>query len=541
MLFYVLLHLNHVIAIVRKHRKGHQSAVFHSSAEGTYKVSGVSQENVKGRKIAPKKALLDDNDPWYHQPWYLNGTQMSKMPHDYFETTNCQTNITEGWKIDACFVCVDETTSAEYGCKIHRGVDGSIVRSVYHGTNCDSGLKDEAVENFHSTECGPGVIYAAREIYDGTPYLVEDHEAAFVQSSFYDSCLSSSPFQYEKRHLSPIPGSSDYCFTEYDEDGTPYSTRFTPGCTWQHSYVGENCEGENEEPPMYYKDLYGMCYRQELSLEEIRYEGISFYNSYEVNPTVLSTNGKYGYTFGTSCKTASPVRSHCFAPTDQHCPFFENRYTLLDEETRRCKPGDLDEDGFIRYMAGQDGQIAIDLLLPGDAVAGEKFKFVVTLFDTARKAPKLRFTKATYTLDALDVADGSLSFELFDEIPPGDLSVYDSFRVKVKRHDPNPNTRPFVRTSCARYDWYDSNYDCSQFGDMYSSDNCEPNCHCCSHDGRCKECRVPSACDASTGACHSCYDLFPGDQVKVDECRSQVGQGYYADGVYLDNTCPTSR
>ena len=167
-LFYVLPLLNHVIAIVRKHRKGHQSAVFHSSAESTYKVSGVSQENVKGRKIASKKALLDDNDPNYY--WYMNGTQMSKMPDDYFETTNCQTNITEGWKIDTCFVCVDETTSAEYGCKFHR-VDDSIVRSVYHGTNCDSGVKDEAVENFHSAECGPGVIYAAREIYDGTPYL----------------------------------------------------------------------------------------------------------------------------------------------------------------------------------------------------------------------------------------------------------------------------------------------------------------------------------------------------------------------------------
>ena len=140
---------------------------------------------------------------------------------------------------------------------------------------------------------------------------------------------------------------------------------------------------------------------------------------------------------------------------------------MLQDETKHCKPNDVNADTPVRYMTSTSytnesdslvyGSVAANMLLPPDAMAGDKYKFVVTLFGAFKSVKKFRFPAAIYVLDAADVSDGSLSFELFRPVPHDvDLSNFHSIRLKVKKHDPNPHTRYFVRNTCARENFYTS-------------------------------------------------------------------------------------
>ena len=467
----LLLLTNSVRVSGRKHH-GKVNPLFHSGPRGTFKVVDTSQMNGEDKKLqatkksSSSKSLAEEHADEGHEEhlntewaWLQNGELMSPPPDNYVEIQHCnKNNLKEGWKVNTCFLCTDGS-DAEFSCIVT--YESKVVFEVFSGTSCDGeSIATDDMQISGSTGCGDGVDSIATYLELSTPYLIDDLEVGFSWSAFYGSCRSVSPFFYSKPQLFPIAGTSDFCFNEY-EDGDVYSYTVTSGCNWLQEHDGANCE-EEALYAEYRRGLHGMCFPHETDPEWIHEDFIGFNNlGYSINTTFKSMNTLM-QSWGSSCGTGSPTPIACLTKTGLPCPFYtKDRESMFK---KNCKSDDKHAGAYIRHMTGTsytnetDGisyaSVSVHLLLPDDAQVGEKYKFVSTLFDTNKQEQKVRLSKAIYTLAAADVSRRSLSFELFDPLPFAvDVGKHNSLRLKVKRHDPNADTRPFVRASCARFIW----------------------------------------------------------------------------------------
>jgi len=88
---------------------------------------------------------------------------------------------------------------------------------------------------------------------------------------------------------------------------------------------------------------------------------------------------------------------------------------------------------------------------------------------------------------------------------------------------------------CQNFPGWEPDDDCAWLGDDFSSEECADSCHCCDASGSCGECHGDHAC--MDGECHSCFELFNGEE--AEQCAMHVGEGWISptDGAYYDNTC----
>ena len=121
--------------------------------------------------------------------------------------------------------------------------------------------------------------------------------------------------------------------------------RITAGCTWEQGYNGANCEGELDGLAKYSKGIHNeMCFPEEVSLDFAIDETIELMNGYRVN-TTYSSIGKLFQSYGSFCSTGPSSPSKCFSNSGLSCPFYtKDRYTVLQDETKHCKPNDVNAD-----------------------------------------------------------------------------------------------------------------------------------------------------------------------------------------------------